>query len=84
MSSRAVLVLSSNVVGVGEEAVSLPDWWGADSQDHLKGNTKRYVRRDRDSNPGPWHCCRAAVFKTTSIGHSDTPPCVGIVEGLRL
>ncbi len=41
------------------------------------------VRRDRDSNPGPWHCCRAAVFKTTSIGHSDTPPCVGIVEGLR-
>jgi hypothetical protein len=32
VSSRAVLVLSSNVVGVGEEPVSLPDWWGADFQ----------------------------------------------------
>lgn len=29
---RAVLALSSNVVGVGEEPVSLPDWWGADLQ----------------------------------------------------
>ena len=36
--------------------------------------TRVDARRDRDSNPGPWHCCRAAVFKTAPIGRSGTPP----------
>ena len=60
-----MLVLSSNVVGVGEERLSLRNSGGADLQDHLKGTTKLYTRRDRDSKAAGTtlvcHCRCSAV-----------------------
>ncbi len=38
----------------------------------LSGCTAWIWRRERDSNP---RCLRTVVFKTTTINHSDIPPC---------
>jgi hypothetical protein len=78
-----VLVLSSNVVGVGEEPVSLPDWWGADLQvfSVLMVRDALWGIKPPAKTSQSWLYCRLQAtrrwFLDQNFGMADTSPSVG-------